>query len=270
MDDKEFLKRLKEVNKFKTKEEYSKNAFVKIGPNLSFISDNLDEIPFQPISKENLLEIHCNYESTYYEEWKIFVPIKRTEHCNSFYILRCQDVVKYIQKNIYPFNKHFVVFIYDTENYFKQETKNFTKVMNNKQVDWNKIISRQQLDSWMLSGLLSGYKILLTQKDKLPLTIRQYCKLAAHKPYREIMEKGASVSRCGDSPQEIWYRMIESIPRIRKNDIGKFMIEFPNIKSFIEKVDRFERSFPQQGYKTIKSVGSAIAMKIYKIIYGLD
>ena len=200
----------------------------------------------------------------------MFLPHDHTKLIKTCKVFKCENIVGLVQNAQYPFDKNHVVFVYDIEEYFKSEQKNFTKVMNNRQVDWSTSIDREQLDTWMLGGIIDGYKILFTSKSRLPLTIKQYCKLAAYKPYRDILETGNGLNRCAELPTGIWYRMVESIPRMRKSDIDKFILEFPSIKDFFEQIINYERLFPGEGYKTIKSVGPAIAHRTYNIFMGLE
>ena len=269
--EKNVLTKLKNANKFKPRQEYFKNAILHCSSNLDFISSSLkEEFTINLMDIPNSVYIYSSYESIYYEKWNMFLPKKHTKLIQKCKLLTCTNVISYIQQSIYPFDQNCIVFIYDIESYFKEQQKYFTQVMKNKQVDLSNVVSKEQLDSWMLGGNLNGIKILLSSKSQLILTIKQYCRLAVYKPYRDVLEGGIGLNRCAELPADIWYRMIENIPRIKKSEIDLFVKEFPSISCFYANMAQYERSCPNEGYLAINSVGNATALRIYNIFMGKD
>eukprot|EP00835_Amoeboradix_gromovi_P000831 NODE_31_length_32452_cov_0.352672.p11 type:complete len:322 gc:universal NODE_31_length_32452_cov_0.352672:10035-11000(+) len=265
------LDKLKSVNKFKQRQEYFKNAFLDCSTNLGFIEIGLqEEFKVNPLGEPDRVNIYSTYDSEYYDPWKMFIPNIHTKLICSSKIYGCCSMISFIRESKYPFEKSDTVFIYDIDEYFKEVQKNFTRVMNNKDVDMSTIITKDELETWMLRGVLDGYKILLSSKSQLILTLKQYCKHAAYKPYRDVLEGGIGLNRCQELPTDIWYRMLENIPRIRKTEIDKFILEFPSLNDFFKTVNAYEKSFPNEGFKAIKSVGQATAIRAYNIFFGRD
>ncbi len=269
--EKDLLTALKQVNKIKERDTYFQNTTIKIAPCHSFLIENVKkEFTVESSLINHIIEIYCRFDSIYVPEYKMFIPNEHIKVMSTFHVYKLDFLIPSIKSGLFPFPIDTPVFIYEIESYFKSQHKNFTKIMNNTPVDWQRTIERQDLDNWMVNGIINNYKILLTTKKKLEFTLRQYCKLAPYKPYREILEFGIAMSRCGNTPSEIWYRMVESIPRIRKSEINTFMLEFPHFHLLMEAMLEQEEETPKEGYKVIKSLGKASAIRLYNIIFGIE
>ena len=226
MDDAALLERIKEVNKVRPKKYYFKNAFLKISGNVSLALD----MPCTPLAADNLIELHCHYESTFVKEWQLFVPLRHNKLCATFHVYTCEQVISFITANEYPF-KH-TVCIYEVEAYFRKASKQYNKLMKNPNAMVEPHLQREQFDRWLLNGVLMGYSIQTYTSDRLILMLTQYAKMAAYAPYHQ--DNHHAIAQCASTNEQIWLRMLENIPRLRKSDLATILQEHPTLLSYLQ------------------------------------